>query len=130
MARITGKNTYIKFGSTDLSVNFRSFDWEEEGKVAEATAGADTNASRLATYKDGKASMELVGITTGAAAWLAVAPHTEGTLEFAEEGTAVGKPKHSVLAIVVKRSKKNPFDDLQIWTIDLEFQGAVTDGTY
>jgi hypothetical protein len=53
-----------------------------------------------------------------------------GTLIWAPEGTAAGKPKHQVVAIVKNRSRSMPYDDIVEGKVEFQFSGAVTDGTY
>lgn len=120
----------IKFGSTTLSSDWRTFTPQEEIGLADASAGNDTNRTYLTTLKDGKASIELVGQAAGSALWTAVAPGTSGTLEWAPEGTASGKQRHYVNAIVMSRQREEPFDDIEVLKVDFQFSGAVTDTVY
>lgn len=121
---------YIKFGATVLSSDWRTFTPQEEVGLADASAGNDTNRTYLTTLKDGKASLELVAQAAGTAVWNALAPGVTGTLEWAPEGTATGKQKHSVPAIVMSRQAEQPFDDLTVYKVDFQFNGAVTDTVY
>lgn len=125
-----GTAGYIKFGSTVLSSDERSFDPEEEVNTVDRSAGNDAARSYLATLLDGRATWEGVAQTGGTALWAAVAPRTEGTLEWGEEGTATGKPKHTVVALVTRRARANPYDEVSVLTVDFQFQAAVTDSTY
>src|SRR3954470_9156980 len=89
----------IKFASTTLSTDMRNFDPEEETGLADASAGNDAARTYLATLKDGKATLELLAQTGDTAIWTAVVPGTKGTLEWGPEGSAPGKPKHTVTAL-------------------------------
>lgn len=121
---------YIKFGSTVLSTDMRAFDPEEEIGLVDGTAGVDAARTYITTVKDGKATLELLA-AGGTTVWAAVVPGTSGTLEWGDEGTAAGKPKHSVNAIVQKRKRTTPYDDVVVYSVDFQFSGAaVTDGTY
>jgi hypothetical protein len=127
---VFGQTGYIKFGSTVLSTDMRTFDPEEEVGLAEASAGNDAARTYLATLKDGKATLELLA-PGGTAIWAAIAPATSGTLEWGDEGTASGKPKHTVNALVQKRKRQTPYDDVVVYTVDFQFSGGtVVDGTY
>ncbi|SRR5581483_6559466 len=127
---VGGAAGYIKFGTTVLAADFRTFDAEEEVGLADASAGNDANRTYLVTLKDGKATIELVAQADGTALWNALAPGTQGTLEWGDEGSAVGKPRHTVNAIVQKRKRTVPYDDIVVLNFDLQFSGAVADGTY
>lgn len=123
-------SVFIKFGSTTLSQDYRTFSAPEDVSLVDASAGNDTNRTYLAALKDGKASIELVPQAGGTAIWNAVAPGTSGTLEWAPEGTATGKQRHYVTAIVMSREPSFPYADLPIYKVDWQFSGAVTDTVY
>lgn len=130
MAEYTGSASYIKFGSTVLSSDFRTFEPSEDIGLVEAQAGSDTNKTYLTTLKDGSTSVSLVDQTGGSLLWAAVANGTSGTLEWGPEGTASTKPKHTVLAIVKSRKRSEPYDGIVTLDIAFQFNGAVTDGAY
>lgn len=129
---VFGTAGYIKFGTTVLSVDMRNFQPDEEVGTVDQSSGNDTSRTYLTTLKDGKSSLEILLQPGGTAVWAATAPGTAGTLEWGEEGTAIGKPKHSVNAIVKSRKRAMPYDGVVTATIDFQFSSAtgVTDGTY
>ena len=131
MARLSGKDLYLTFGSTVLDTDYQSFDPSEEGKQVEITAGDDANATYTATYKDGKASYKgLYDSSSGSTIWAAVAPNTSGTLTWGPRGTATGYQKHVVPAIVSSRAASYPFDGKIEISIEFQYNGAVTDTTF
>lgn len=135
MARITGKDLYIAFGSMDLSTDFQTFDDSEEGKLVEVTAGDDANASYATTYKDGKASYKglydgATGAGSGSAQWAAVAPHSSGTLTWGPKGTATGSPKFTVPVLVATRSASHPYAGAIEISVEFQFNGAVSPTTW
>jgi len=128
----TGKQAYIKFGDTELDSYYRSAGWSEEIDLVEETAGSDDNKTYLTAVLDGTSDLELImpSGTAGTAVWAAVKPGTEGTLEVGPEGTASGKPKHTVNAIVKSRGKPLTYNDITTFSVSFQFSGAVTDSTY
>jgi len=126
----TGKDLYVKFGTQALTTDYRSWTEEETIDTVDKTAGADTVKTYLTTQKDGTASIDVLDSTGGTAMWAAVAVGTEGTLEWAPEGTASTKPRHYVNAIVTSRSKPVAYADVVAFTVNFQFSGAVTDTTY
>jgi len=128
----TGKAAYIKFGSTELDAYYRSAGWSEEIDLVEETAGSDANKKYLTAVLDGTSDLELImpSGTAGTAVWAAVKPGTEGTLEIGPEGTAAGKAKHTVNAIVKSRGKPLTYNDITTFSVSFQFSGAVTDSTY
>jgi hypothetical protein len=131
MAEQTGASLYLTFGTTVLSSDFRTFNESEEVGLVKASAGSDTFESYLTTLHDGTAKVQLVYQSLGSAVWAAVKEGTSGTLIWAPEGTATGKPKHTVnTAIVKSRSKDIPYENLIVLNVDFQFSAAVTDGVY
>jgi len=130
LGEYTGKDLYVIFGSTALTTDYRSWTEEETIDTVDKTAGADTVKTYLTTTKDGTASIDVLDSTGGTAMWAAVAVGTEGTLEWAPEGTADTKPRHYVNAIVTSRSKPVAYADVVTFTVNFQFSGAVTDTTY
>jgi hypothetical protein len=130
MAGITGAALFLQFGSTVLDTDYRAFSQAEEGGLVDASAGGDTNRTYLTTLKDGTASATIVEQAGSTAAWAAVAPLTSGTLTVGEEGTASGKPKMTVVAIVTSREKSMEYADLAVIDVEWQYNGAPTHSTY
>jgi len=130
MAGITGSALYLAFGGVVLDTDYRSFGPSEEVGVVDQSAGADTARTYLTTLTDGTGSSAIVLQASDTTTWGAVALKTEGTLEWGEEGTTAGLPRHYVNAIVTGRSKDISYADVIIATIAWQYSGAVTDTTY
>ena len=133
MAEITGSGAYVAFAGTEISADYRTFDHDESIDIVDASAGADVARTYLKTLEDGSASMLILRQADGTAStdpWQVLDKGAEGTLEWAEEGTATGKPKHFVNTIITNRNKAIPYDDLVVMNFDFQFSGEVTDGTY
>lgn len=130
MPEYTGSALYLKFVSTVLSVDYKSYDQDEEIGLVDKSAGADTYRTYLITLKDGTATAESLEQAGGTVLWTAVTPGTEGTLEWAPEGTAATKQKHVVNAIVKSRKRTTVHDDIVKINISFQFSGAVTDSVY
>jgi len=130
MAGITGTAFYATFNSQVLDTDYRSFSNSEEIGTVDQSAGSDANRTYLTALKDGTASITFVMQSEDTTTWGAVAVGTDDTLEWGEEGTAAGKPKHSVPAIVTSREKSMEYADLVVCDVSFQFNGAVTDDTY
>lgn len=128
----TGSAMYVKFGSTVLSSRYKSYNESDEAGLVDKSAGADTRRTYLSTLDDGGATMELLAESAGTALWAAIAPGTEGTLEWGPEGTAAGKPKHTVNAIVKNRKRNIVHDDVVKISVEFIYNTGtgVTDTTY
>jgi hypothetical protein len=128
----TGTNYYLKFGSTVLSTNYRSASISDDMGLVDQSAGSDTGTTYLTTLRNGTMNTTIKHKAGDTALWSALAPGTSDTLEWGEEGTAAGKPKHTVLALVESRNKSANYNDLVV--VDLTFRyndpSGPTDTTY
>jgi len=133
MGEYTGSGMYLAFKGTSLAVDYREFADSEEVALAEGSAGADVARTYLKTLEDGTATLSMVDQTGGTAAtapWNLMDKGAEGTLEWGPEGTATGKPRHYVNAIVVSRERTFPYDNVVESTYGFQFSGVVTDTAY
>lgn len=133
MAEYTGNDLYLSFKGTAIHADFREFSASEEIDLVDASAGADVAKTYLTALEDGTASLTLLDQTGGTAAtamWQLMDKGTSGTLIWAPEGTATGKPKHTVVAIVSSRERKVPYDDVVELTFEFQFSGVVADAVY
>jgi len=127
-----GKNAYIKFGNTELQTYFRTLNKAEEIDLVEQTSGSDADKSWLATVRSGTYDGEFImpSGTAGTAVFGAVALGTSATLEVGPEGTASGKPKHSVTAIVRSRGEPLTYNDVTTFSVGWQFNGAMSNTAY
>lgn len=130
MAGFTGSGLYVKFGGTVLDTDYRAFSEAEEIGLVDQSAGSDSARTYLTTLEDGTTTVTIVVQADNTSTWGAVAVGTEDTLEWGDEGTAAGKPKHEVNAIVQSREKSMEYADLVVADITFQFSGAVSDDTY
>lgn len=130
MAEYTGSGFYLKFNTTVLSPDYRSFSEEHTQDSVEASAGSDTRRTYLATLTDGNLSVDMVAQAAGTAMWSALTPGTSGSIEWGPEGTASGKAKHTATAFVAKRTRDLAYDDIVTLSVEFQFQTAVTDTAY
>jgi hypothetical protein len=128
MARIIGKNAYINFGSTVLSPDYLTFKEGNASDMVDKSAGADNRHTYIAALADGGYDIDMY--VDGTAIYDAVLPGTEGTLTIAVEGTAAGKRKTTVVAVVTKRDREFAFNDMYKMSISFQPSGQPVDGTY
>lgn len=123
--------TWIYSGGTVvLSGDFRSLGENESVEVIDATAGADNYRERLPYVKDNSVTITIVSQAAGTAMLTALAVGTQGTLIYGEEGTAVGKPKHTHPSFVSNYSKNVPYNDVVELTVTFQGSSAPTHATY
>jgi len=130
MAGLTGKNLYVAFNGTNISGEYRKFDPGEGIGTVDQSAGADAAETYLTTLTTGDATYVAVLQEDGSVVYTALAPGGEGTLEWAEEGTADGKMRHWVNAIVTGRKQPIPYKEMIELSVTFLFSGTVTNTVY
>lgn len=135
MARYAGTNLFVSFKGTAISADYQELTAEREMKMAEVTAGADAAATYVNLYKDGSIKFKALDIVDGTAVSSIknmMVEGASGTLIWGEEGTATGKPKHTIVCLVKKLSQKLKFDDKAELEIELQTNatGFITDGVW
>ncbi len=121
---IVGKNAYIAFGGTVLNTNFRTISTDDSMATVDQSAGLDAGITRLTTLRDANFSLDLKRPLGGTANWIDFVPGIQGTLEIGPEGTATGKPKMTVIAILQARSTPITYNDIVIDTLTFEQDDA------
>jgi hypothetical protein len=135
MGRYTGKDLYIQWaysgGTIVLNTDYRSLTTSEETDTEDASAGADTHKSYKPTLADTTIELELLDNTSNSSAfWGALTPQTEGTLTWGPHGTATGKPKYSVPALVNSREREFPYDGMVTITVEFQAQSWISEATW
>lgn len=125
-----GDAYYLLFKGTALNTNYRSTSHNETMDTVDQSAGADANKTYLTTLKDGTKQATIKHKAGDTAIWGLLVPGAEGTLEWGEEGTTAGKPRHYVNALVTSRQQSASYSDLIVIDVAWQYSGAVTDGTY
>jgi len=116
--------TWIYSGGTVvLSGNQTKFGMERTVDTVEVTAGSDTQKAYLPTVTDNKFSYAVYDAgTAGSALAKSLTPNTNGTLTWGPQGTATGKPKFSIAAVVTSQKIEYAFDAAVL--LEVEFLGS------
>jgi len=125
MAEYLGTNAYLIFGSTVLSGRYTSIDLGRGVALVDKSAGSDTHDSFLAALKNGTYAISFHKNAGDTATYAATVPGTEGTLIYAPEGTATGKPKHTCVCIVESVADPLTYNGLANYTINFKNQNDV-----
>lgn len=128
--RMTGKNLVVRWidtsGTVTLSGDQTVFSPSLEMGMVDLSAGADTVKVYQASLKDFTASFETFYTgTAGTAVQARMIEGNTGTLLWAPEGTAAGKMKWGIPAIVSKYDMSYPFDNGAKITVEFKSQGAL-----
>lgn len=129
----TGEETVIEWTpDSGTMVNMgeygRNFEPEETADVydtttyAEAQAGYKTFIPGLA---EGKSKFEVMYQTGDTTVYPSIAVRKTGKLVYYPEGKATGKPRETInKAIVIKRSRPLPYDDVVIVEVEWQHSGV------
>lgn len=118
MTKYSGAALHLEFGGTNISATRRTLDMTHNMETADSTAGADSYRNFVTTVKMIEASAEILShthSTGGSAQVAALQAGALGTLIWAPEGTATGKPKWGFYAMLSEISPSYPFDDVVVY---------------
>lgn len=133
--RYTGENLVVQWifsgGTATLDTNFRKVETDEKTDKADKAAGHDTHKSYSPTLLDTTINVSGLDVTrddaAGSITWVGTEPQAEGTLVWSPAGTAVGKLKRTVEAMVEERKLTYPYDNLVEIEVDFQAQAQITD---
>jgi len=121
--RITGKNLIVKFTDVDISGDYRTFDFTEDFKTVDLSAGKDEATCYGRTATEGSASFSGLYATDRISdVWAATGKDSEGFLEWYPEGEVAGSPVYRVNAIAESRGQSYPYQDAIEIKIEFLFQ--------
>lgn len=114
-------------GTVSLYTDARNFSYTPSIDFIDATAGADTARKRLASFKDGQASLSALAQYDGTAFVAACAEGVSGTLTWGLAGTASNRPKSYMVAISQGVTQTAPYSDVATYDVSWQQNGARTD---
>jgi hypothetical protein len=118
-------------GTIALHTNFRNFTWATDLNYIDATAGADTYETLLASYGTGQDfTATSVGQVDGSAILNACARATKGSVLYGPEGTATGKIKYTIPATAKGPSFNQVYNDINEITLAWRQTSVETKGTF
>ena len=115
-------------GTVSLAADFRQCNWTPSTSYVDATAGSDTTMSRLPTFIDATANIEMVNPSGGTALYAALAARTAGTLTIQPEGTATNQRKITFPSYCDGAQYAHPYADVA--TLTCGFTGSNILGDY
>ena len=114
--RLTGASLYVEFKGINISGNYRSFDPGLELEVVDTSAGGSTLRTYEKTLFNIQPTMTVIydfgtsGTPLGTAILAVLKEDQTGTLIWAPEGTATGKPRWGILARVTTANASFTYD--------------------
>ncbi len=121
-------------GTAILNGDYKTAEYKPSIDLLDQSAGADTNKTYVGHLKDGTWSLSGLiqdGTAVGGTVTLStLIEGASGTLIVGPEGTAAGKPKITTPCISLGVNQKYQYAGLSEWSVELQQNGARTDGAY
>lgn len=130
MAKYTGQDMSIFFGTIDISGNGRSFEISQSADEIDVTTYGSTDKEFIVGMIERDSSLEVLDDNESAAIRNALKPGMSGTLKWFPQGSASGKPVFTVgTAVVREENLSYPYDDVVLLSVSIRLSGAVVEGT-
>ncbi len=129
-SRYTGEDLVVIFRTAAgveyiLSGDQTAFEVTHEVQAADMTAGSDVGVFEKPTLQVNGATLTMKHTALGGTAvWGNITAGLEGTLLYAPQGTAAGKPKGGFPAYVKSKPLSVPFNEAVVRTVSFGPQGA------
>lgn len=130
-----GTATYMRFlravedggGTVDIFTESRTFTVQEQAQQIDVTVRGDSGRANLPdlpniTIQVG--GLDTVAGSAGTPAWDTLTIGVRGTVEWGPEGTAAGRRKKALKAIIQNKQYESPYDGVQTWQLDFASDGG------
>lgn len=105
-------------GTVEIHTNYRNFSWTPSLNWIDATAGADTFETLLASYGTGAdITATVVGQVSGTVILTACARQTAGSLVYGPEGNSTGMKKYTIPATAAGPQFNEVYNDINEITL-------------
>lgn len=126
MTKYAGEDLVLNWKASNISGVSRSLEIEEETKEIDVTTyGADDYEYITTQKKNRRASFTVLDSVDGSTTEDLLAAGQSGTLIYSPEGTATGKRKKTVQAVILRSRKTYPHDDAVQFNTEMRLSGAI-----
>lgn len=130
MAKYTGQDMQIFFGTVDISGNGRSFEISQSADEIDVTTYGSTDKEFIVGMIERDSSLEVLDDNDSSAIRNALKPGMSGTLKWFPQGSASGMPVFTVgTAVVREENLSYPYDDVVLLSVSIRLSGAVVEST-
>jgi hypothetical protein len=131
VAKYSGENLVIKFGTTDISGAGRSLEVSESGTEIDVTTYGSTDREWLVTQmSDREGTYQVLDDSASTVIRNLLRPGISDSLTWFPIGTASGNAKLGVgTAVVRERNFSYPYDDAVVLNITFRLSGALIEST-
>lgn len=126
MAKYTGKDMVVKFGTVSVAGQGRSLEISQAADEVDVTTYGSTDKEFIAGLVDRTATLEILDDSSSTVVKTAFSPGSANSLTWYPQGTASGKPMFSVgTAVVTGADESYPYDDAVMISVTMRLSGAV-----
>lgn len=131
MAKYTGKDMVLKFGTLSVAGQGRNFEVEQAADEVEVTSYGSTDKEYVAGLTDRSATLEVLDDNAANnPIRVKFRPGSSDSLTWFPIGTASGNPKFAVgTAVVTQANIAYPYDDAVLINVTMRLSGTVTEST-
>lgn len=130
MAKYTGKDMYVKFGTLSVAGQGRNLEVSQSADEIDVTSYGSTAKEFITGLIERSATLEILDDDTSGAIRTAFTPGSSNSLTWFPIGTTASNPKFSVgTAVITEANVSYPYDDAVLISVTMRLSGAVTEGT-
>ena len=130
MAKYTGKDMAIRFGTVSVAGQGRQLEVSQSADEVDVTSYGSTDKEFLAGLVDRTATLDILDDSASATIRNAFKTGTSNSLAWFPIGIGTGNPKFSVgTAVVTEANLSYPYDDAVVVSVSMRLSGTVTEGT-
>ena len=130
MAKYTGRNMVVKFGTVNVAGQGRNLDISQSANELDVTSYGSTAQEFIAGLTERSATLEILDDDTASLIRTSTQAGSVGSLTWFPQGTTAGLPKFSVgTAVITEQNLQYPYDDVVLMNVSMRLSGAVTEGT-
>lgn len=133
MTKYAGEDLVMTWQGQDISGVSRALEIEEEATEIDVTAYGSADYEYITTRKKQRRGSFTVMDSRGAegtALEVLLNAGQSGTLVWSPEGTATGKRRKEVEAVILRSRKSYPHDDAVSFSTEIRLSGGVTETTH
>lgn len=124
MAKYTGKDMVIRFGTLNVSGQGRSLEISQQADDIEVTTYGSTDKEFITGFTERSATLEILDDNGSSAIRDALKPGSTNSLTWYPQGTASGKPVRSVgTCVITEANESYPYDDAVVISTSLRLNG-------
>lgn len=130
MAKYTGKDMVVKFGTFNVAGQGRNLEVSQSGDEIEVTTYGSTDKEFITGFTDRTATLEVLDDSANSALRIAMKVGSSASLTWYPIGTTGSNPKLSAAtAVVTGQDLQYPYDDAVLMNVTMRISGTVTEGT-